>query len=79
MFSIAELVKKLNISEKTIRRWIKNNQISVIKMGRDYRISETEVDRIVSCGVSLKVCSLSIPKKAPMRRRKEGIRPWERN
>jgi excisionase family DNA binding protein len=78
MLSINELAEKINVSSITVRRWIKSGDITAVTLGRAYRISENEVDRIISCGVSLKNRSLTIPKKTPMRRNSKGIRPWEK-
>jgi excisionase family DNA binding protein len=78
MLSVKELSVRIKKSEKTILRWIKANLITAVPMGREYRINESEVDRIISCGVSLKRSTFIVPKKKPVRRNQEGIRPWER-
>lgn len=44
----------LNRSTKTIRTWIKSGILHATKLGRDWEISEEEVDRIKRDGLELK-------------------------
>ena len=44
----------LNRSTKTIRTWIKSGILNATKLGRDWEISEEEVERIKRDGLELK-------------------------
>jgi len=57
MYSLADVAKILNLSEMTIRRMVnryKNgetvNVIKAVKIGRRWRVTEEEVDRIRNGG-----------------------------
>ena len=44
----------LNRSTKTIRTWIKSGILHATKLGRDWEISEEEVERVKRDGLELK-------------------------
>lgn len=46
MLSLKELAKELRLSENTVRRAIKAGRIKAVKLGKQFRISEAEVERI---------------------------------
>lgn len=46
-----EVAEKLGIKVSTVRRWIFDRRLSVIKLGRSVRIPATEVDRIIRTGI----------------------------
>lgn len=50
-FSVEEVAALTNMKEDTIRRWIRNGKLKAAKLGRNYRINEEEVKRILEEGV----------------------------
>jgi excisionase family DNA binding protein len=46
MLKLAEVEKMLSISRTTLKRWIYAKKIRATKVGRDWRISENEVETI---------------------------------
>ena len=50
MLTIEDIAKHLNISAITVRRYIDNGQIKAVKIGKVWRISQEELDRIMECG-----------------------------
>ena len=47
MLTIKELAEKLRVHERTVRRWIKQGKIRVIKVDRAIRISDEEYNRLI--------------------------------
>ena len=45
--SLAEAAKRLDISERTARRWIKSGKLRAYKPGRDYWILESAIKEVV--------------------------------
>ncbi len=50
-YGIKEVAELLHLSDLTVRRHIYMGHIKFIKMGRKYKISQEEVDRILNCGI----------------------------
>jgi excisionase family DNA binding protein len=48
--SLAELAAALNVSRMTVWRWAKENRISVVRVGRLYRMSDERFQRILNQG-----------------------------
>ena len=46
MLTIKELAEKLRVHDRTVRRWIKQGKIQVIKVDRTIRISDEEYNRL---------------------------------
>src|SRR5215218_1214300 len=46
-FSLSEVAIGLRVSERTVRRWIKDGKLKAYKPGRDYRIPESAVRALV--------------------------------
>ena len=51
VYTIEEAAQILHVSTETIRRRIKDGSIRAIKIGRVYRISRVELDRIIEEGL----------------------------
>ena len=51
---IPKAAKLIGRSEHTIRNWIKSGVLRATKLGRDWEISEEEVERIKRDGLELK-------------------------
>ena len=48
LFTVEETAKLMKLSSQTIRKMIKNNEITHIKIGRNIRITEKEINRILN-------------------------------
>ena len=48
MLSPAEVAERLNISYDTALRMIKTSGIAYLKIGRQYRVSESVIDELIS-------------------------------
>lgn len=46
-YCIKYVSEKLRVSERTIRRMIERNEILAVRIGRQIRISENELSRII--------------------------------
>ena len=51
--NMKEAAQKLGKHHNTVQRWIKNGQINCVKIGRDWEISQEEIDRIKREGLKL--------------------------
>jgi nitrogen PTS system EIIA component len=67
---IKDIIELLNVSEKTVYRWINEGKIPVYKIGGQYRFSETEINEWIinnklenNLNLSKKVVELTSPKK----------------
>ena len=47
-YSINEVAKMLKVVYLTVYRWIQNDKLHAIKAGKQYRISETELDKFIN-------------------------------
>jgi excisionase family DNA binding protein len=45
--SLSEAAHRLDISERTTRRWIKSGKLRAFKPGRDYRIPESAISEVI--------------------------------
>lgn len=50
LFTIPEFAERLRKKQSGVRRWVLERRIAVIKVGRNVRIPESELRRIVSEG-----------------------------
>jgi excisionase family DNA binding protein len=46
-FTPQEIAEKLKIDMSTVYRWIKNGNLKAVKIGHFWRISESELNRIL--------------------------------
>lgn len=44
MLSIAEIAKRLCVSDKSVRRWIKDGALIAHRLGRQWRVSERDLE-----------------------------------
>ena len=51
--NMQEAAERLGKHPNTIQRWIKSGQINCVKIGRDWEITQEEIDRIKREGLSL--------------------------
>ncbi|MBT3360864.1 MAG: helix-turn-helix domain-containing protein [Rhodospirillales bacterium] len=48
LYTVTEAADHLKVSTKTVRRWIDAGSLSVHRLGRSIRISETDLNRLLS-------------------------------
>jgi excisionase family DNA binding protein len=48
LLQVKEVATLVKVSTKTVRRWIVANDIAVIRIGRNVRISEAELARFIA-------------------------------
>lgn len=53
LLTVNEVASMLRISNMTVYRLVKHEEISAIRVGKNYRIRESEVDRYLSSGSTL--------------------------
>jgi excisionase family DNA binding protein len=47
MLTLGEVAKRLKVSVKTIRRWLQDGRLTGFKMGKLWRVKETELESFV--------------------------------
>lgn len=50
MYSIKELASKLHVHENTVRNWIKDKRLNVIRMGGQIRITDEQLKQFLEKG-----------------------------
>ncbi len=50
MYSVKELAKKLKVHENTVRNWIRDKRLKVIRMGGQIRITEEQLKQFLENG-----------------------------
>ena len=50
MLTVRQAAERLGLRESTLRAWIAQRRISVVRLGRAVRILPEEVDRLISEG-----------------------------
>ena len=53
MVSLYEAADILNVHANTLKKWISQGKVNAVKMGRAWKLSEDEVERIKKEGVKL--------------------------
>jgi len=46
-FTVAETAERLNLSEQTIRRWIREGRLKAAKLGRSYMVSIDSIRSLI--------------------------------
>ena len=57
LLAIPEAAERLRIRPRTVRRWLSLRQIEYAKAGKSVRISEIEIQRIISEGTMRRAAS----------------------
>lgn len=47
MLTLGEVAKRLKVSVKTIRRWLQEGRLTGFKMGKLWRVKETELEAFI--------------------------------
>jgi excisionase family DNA binding protein len=47
-FTVAETAERLNLSEQTIRRWIRVDRLKAAKLGRSYMVSIDSIRSLIT-------------------------------
>lgn len=50
VLTIEDVARQLHISIMSVRRYIESGQIKAVKIGKVWRISQEELNRIMECG-----------------------------
>lgn len=48
MLTIHDVAQQLNVDERTIRELIRKNELRAIKVGKEWRVAETDLDAYVA-------------------------------
>jgi excisionase family DNA binding protein len=48
--SVGEVARRLQISEETVRRWVREGQLASIRVGRQFRIYPHDLERFLARG-----------------------------
>jgi len=70
LYRTGEVAKKLGVSTMTVRRWIKVGKIKAYRIGKEFRIPESEVLRLLEGKIPDKVV---IYARVSSRDQKEGL------
>lgn len=54
MITVAEVAKKLNVTPKTVQRWITEKRLPAYQFGREYRIKEEDFNTFVESSKTVK-------------------------
>ena len=54
MMSVAEIANKLNVTPKTVQRWITEKRLPAYQFGREYRIKEEDFNWFVESSKTVK-------------------------
>ena len=46
--SIMDVAKRLQLSDETVRRWVREGRLASVRVGRQFRIYPHEVDRFLA-------------------------------
>ena len=46
-YSINEIAKTLNVAYLTVYRWVKSKRLTAYKVGKQYRIKESDLNRFI--------------------------------
>ncbi|GAB6135881.1 hypothetical protein JCM16307_14300 [Thermococcus prieurii] len=55
LYRTGEVAKKLGVSKMTILRWIKSGKLKAHRIGKEYRVPESEIKRILEGKIPDKV------------------------
>ena len=47
LLTAKEAAARLNVSRRTLMRWIRTGQVPGVKLGRDWRIDPNDLERII--------------------------------
>ena len=47
LFTLAQVAERLQVSTKTVRRWIENDDLIAHRLGRQLRISEVDLQAFI--------------------------------
>ena len=50
VFTVAEIAQKLSVSEETVRRWIRKKELRALRSGKEFVISEWELETFLLTG-----------------------------
>ena len=48
IFTPDQVAKELSISVRTVRKWLRDGKIRGVKIGKSWRVSEAELERLMN-------------------------------
>ncbi|WP_297421841.1 IS607 family transposase [Thermococcus sp.] len=70
LYRTGEVAKKLGVSKMTVLRWIKSGKLKAHRIGKEYRVPESEIKRILEGKIPDKVVVYA---RVPSRDQKEDL------
>lgn len=52
LYSIEEVAKMFRVCKETVRRWIKEDRLKAIKIGKTVRITEDSINHMLTNGLT---------------------------
>jgi excisionase family DNA binding protein len=49
-YTSKEVAERLKVTDRTVRRWISDGSLKVIRLGRSVRIAESDLQRFIEAG-----------------------------
>lgn len=46
-FTLAEVADRLKVNYRTVYRWVRSGDLSAIQFGREYRVTETDLQAFI--------------------------------
>lgn len=46
-FTLAEVAERLKVNYRTVYRWVRSGDLSAIQFGREYRVTETDLQAFI--------------------------------
>ena len=47
IYTVPEVAKRLQVTDKTVRAWIRDRQLTAIRIGREWRIREEDIQHFI--------------------------------
>ena len=57
MFTVAQVAERLQVGEQTVRRWIRDGDLGAVKLGRAFRVTETDLEEFIQSRRTLRLRS----------------------
>ncbi len=71
--SLSEVAELMEVTERTVRRWIKSGRLKAYKPGRDYRIPESAVKEFIERSEAYPKAQAPLPLEDSEQRRHAGV------
>ena len=54
LLTVEEVAQEMNVSDATIRRWVRDGNLAAIRVGGQWRIRRTTLDAVIAHGLDLR-------------------------